>query len=304
MIKAKIGLPRSLFYYYHGAMWKYFFEVLGHEVLISPKTNPEIMELGTNLATDEMCLSFKNFLGHVKYLEGKCDCILVPRIDNYGSSNQTCTNFLAAYDIVSNFIETPILNYNIAYTEQEDEAFAFSMLGSIFYHSKKEIAEAYQKAKAMDRLLKLRNQQENEKRLRKNGYKVLLVGHPYNLYDAMIGEPLVHLIRQNGAEVLYSDAFPEQLTASLSKKYSSTLYFKYNKQAIGSIALLEDQIDGIIFLTTFPCGPDSLVNELVMRKVNLPYLNLIIDDVSSMAGFETRLESFFDLLEERRLRHG
>ena len=31
-----------------------------------------------------MCLSIKNYIGHVDYLKDKCDYILVPRIDNYG----------------------------------------------------------------------------------------------------------------------------------------------------------------------------------------------------------------------------
>ena len=62
----------------------------------------------------------------------------------------------------------------------------------------------------------------------------------------------------------------------------------------------EGMIDGVIFLTSFPCGPDSLVNELVMRKINIPYLNLIIDDLDSNVGIITRLESFIDILRMRR----
>ena len=38
-----------------------------------------------------MCLSLKNYIGHVAYLKDKCDYILIPRIDNYGIENQTCT---------------------------------------------------------------------------------------------------------------------------------------------------------------------------------------------------------------------
>jgi len=43
---------------------------------------------------------------------------------------------------------------------------------------------------------------------------------------------------------------------------------------------------------------DSLVNELVMRKISKPYLNLIIDDLDSNTGLETRLESFIDIVEQ------
>ena len=60
--------------------------------------------------------------------------------------------------------------------------------------------------------------------------------------------------------------------------------------------LCKDKVDGIIFLSTFPCGLDSLVNELVIRKLDKKCLNLVIDDMDAFAGIETRLESFVDIV--------
>ena len=37
-----------------------------------------------------------------------------------------------------------------------------------------------------------------------------------------------------------------------------------------------------------------------MRKIKLPYLNLIVDDLDSLTGFETRIESFIDIIKERK----
>ena len=56
----------------------------------------------------------------------------------------------------------------------------------------------------------------------------------------------------------------------------------------------------MIFISSFPCGPDSLANELAMRKISKPYLNLIIDDIDSLTGIETRIESFVDILDAKR----
>ena len=117
----KIGIPRSLFYYYYDSLWRYFFEELDIELVISPKTNKEIIDLGRSLATDEMCLSLKNYIGHVAYLKDKCDYILIPRIDNYGTYNQTCTNFLAIYDYLNNIIDQKIINYNININNGESD---------------------------------------------------------------------------------------------------------------------------------------------------------------------------------------
>lgn len=54
-------------------------------------------------------------------------------------------------------------------------------------------------------------------------------------------------------------------------------------------------------MSTFPCGPDSLVNEIVIRRVrDLPVLNLLIDGQEGTAGLETRLESFVDIIHFKR----
>ena len=60
--------------------------------------------------------------------------------------------------------------------------------------------------------------------------------------------------------------------------------------------MCKDRVDGIIFLSSFPCGLDSLVNDVVIRKLNCKCLNLVIDDMDAFAGIETRLESFVDIV--------
>ena len=300
MDKIKIGIPRSLFYYYYKDIWEYFFNEFNFEIIISPKTNKKILEDGIKYSIDEMCLSLKNYIGHVNYLKDKCDYILIPRIDNYGSDNQTCTNFLACYDIINNIFNIKILNYNIDLNNKETEEKGLMDIVTRFGYSKEYAKKVYKKAikKAInkkDRLIK-----ENIKKLNGSKLKILLLSHPYNLYDELIGKDIINYLNSNNIEIIYSDLFHSDITNMLSSKLSSELYFKNNKENIGCIPLIEDKIDGIIFISTFPCGPDSLVNELVFRKIKIPYINIIIDDNDSMVGLETRLESFIDILERNK----
>lgn len=297
MTKIKIGIPRSLFYYYYKDIWKYFFNEFNFELVISPKTNKNIIENGIKYATDEMCLSLKNYIGHVYYLLDKCDYILIPRIDNYGSDNQTCTNFLATYDIINNLFDHKIINYNININDKETEEKGLIQIALKFGYPKEYAIKVYKNALKKVNLKKDKLVKENIKRLESNKTKILLLGHPYNLYDSMIGNDIIKYLEKNNIEIIYSNLFHEDITNNLSKKLSPNLYFKYNKENIGSIPLIEDKINGIIFLSTFPCGPDSLVNELVFRKINIPYLNLVIDDIDGITGIETRLESFIDIIE-------
>ena len=276
----KIGIPRSLYFYYYGDLWLRFFEELNIETKVTSPTNNEIIKKGNALASSEMCLSLKIFLGHISYLDD-CDYILVPRIDNYGSSNQTCTNFQATYDIVNNIL------------------LGFIKIGKQLNKSKKEVKKAYLNALKKVEITKQNKIKENINKLKQDGIKVLLVSHPYNSYDEVIGKPITDYLEKLNVTIIYSDLFDTKKARIESKKLSKDLYFKYSKENIGSIILAKHNIDGIIFLSSFPCGPDSLVNELVIRKIDIPSINLIVDDLSSDSGIQTRLESFVDILEAK-----
>ena len=289
----KIGIPRSLFYYYYGDLWVNFFKYLNVDLIISPKTNKEILNLGIKYSIDEMCLSLKNYIGHVMYLKDKCDYILIPRIDNYGLNNQMCTNYLAIYDIVNNLDNLNILNYNINLRNNETELNGLISICEKIGISKKSTKEAYNYA--LDKVNQIRTNKifNNLKKLQSEKKKILLVGHSYNIYDSLIGTPIIKMLEDMDIEIIYSDLF---FSKDKSSKYAEDLYWKYSRDNISSITKSINYIDGIIFISVFPCALDSLVNELVMRKLDKPYLNLIIDDIESSGGIETRLESFVDII--------
>lgn len=300
MDKIKIGIPRSMYYYYYCSLWKKLLLKLGFEVVISPKTNKQMMNLGNQYAYDEMCLSLKNYIGHVAYLQGKCDYILIPRIDNFGHSDQTCTNFLATFDIIHNLFDCNILNYNIDYNHQETELISLIRMLKQFGISKRKITATYLEVIEQVKVERKNKIRKNLRNLNSNKTKILIVGHPYNLYDDYIGKPIIQILKNLNVEIIYSDLFNQEIARQDSKKISKTLYWKYSKEIIGCIPRLIEKIDGIIFLSTFPCGLDSLVNELAIRKIKIPTLNLVVDDLDSLTGFETRLESFIDVVIERR----
>lgn len=298
MDKIKIGIPRALSYYYFGSKWEKFFEILNIEIIKSPPTDKNIVEAGNMLANDEMCLPLKIYLGHVDYLKDKCDYILIPRIDNYGTFDQTCTNFLAIYDIVNNLFDVKIIDYNIDINNDQDELNGFLKIGKILGIEKESVVKVYNKCKEYSDDLEKNLIKENNNKLNDSRKKILLVAHKYTIYDDYIGQPVINYLNELGVDIIYSDRFCTKLTNKLAYNLSKNIYFKYPKESIGAIELVKGSIDGIIFFTTFPCGLDSLVNELVMRKIDKPYLNLIVDDMDSLTGIKTRLESFVDILEQ------
>ncbi|MBQ9181265.1 MAG: hypothetical protein IJ134_01315 [Bacilli bacterium] len=297
MGQLKIGIPRSIHYFEFKDKWEAFFNYLGCKVVTSPPTNKEILQNGINYSNDEMCLSLKLYLGHVNYLKDKCDYIIVPRIDNYDINNQTCTNFLALYDIVNNIFDIKILNYNIDYENNETEKKGFYKMGRMLKFNYFKIKKAYDYACNIDNKVKHDRNKHSLKKLKGKNLRILIVSHSYIIHDQYLGVPIVKCLEKLGADVIYSDELATQFTNQLSSSLSNTLYWKYSRDQIGVIELVKKKIDGVIFLTSFPCGLDSLVNELVIRKIKLPCINIVIDDLDSLTGIETRLESFIDILE-------
>lgn len=287
-----------MYYYHFKDLWLNFFEYLNIEVVVSPETNKEILDLGMKYSNDEMCLSMKIYIGHVAYLKNRCTSILIPRIDNFGVDDQTCTNFLATYDIINNLFDINILNYNINLRNKETELDGLIAIGKSLGINKKVVKDAYTYAKVKEAKIKKSNTYSNLKKLRVDKKKVLIVGHPYNIYDRLIGEPIIKMLKNLNIEIIDSNLFNSNYEY---KKYTNELYWKYSKDSISGIAKCIEKVDGIIFITSFPCGLDSLTNELIMRKLDKPYINLIIDDVESSGGIETRIESFVDIISRNVL---
>jgi predicted nucleotide-binding protein (sugar kinase/HSP70/actin superfamily) len=300
----KIGIPRAFLYYKYHYLWESFFENLGLEYIISPYTNKEIIRNGTSYAIDEACLSSKIYLGHIEYLIGKCDYIIVPRVFGYGEDGTVCTKFQAIYDVVNNTFRDrniKILYYNISPKEIVNEFRAFLKMGKFLGFKKSVIARAYLLAKHAEKTHQILDIEIQKKLFEKDGIKIMIVGHQYNIYDRFIGEHTISYLKSIGVIPIIADLCDKKEAMLASKNISETLPWAFNKELVGAIALYKDMIDGIILISAFPCGPDSLVNEMIIRRIkDKPIINLIMDGQEGQAGIETRLESFIDIIKIKR----
>lgn len=301
-MKIKIGIPKSLLYYYYKDLWISFFQYLKIEVVESESSNKEILSLGEDIATDEACLSLKLFLGHVQKLKNQCDYVLVPRLYSVKKNEQVCTNFNCLYDLTSNsFSDINILNYNVDLTTHEGELLGFLKMGQELGFSYIKTYKAYKYAKEVELEKKLENEKEQKKEEEKEGLKVLVAGHPYNLYDEMIGMPIIRYLENENITVLYSNKIDHTLIDKECEKLSTDIHWTHSKEMMASIHYYQDKVDGIIILSSFPCGPDSLANELAIRKIKtIPILKLIFEDFNSDVGIITRLESYLDILKQKK----
>jgi len=127
--------------------------------------------------------------------------------------------------------------------------------------------------------------------------KILLAGHPYNLYDELIGKTITNFLKENNVTILYSNRIDHTLIEEEYKKIAPDIHWTHNKEIVASTKYYEDLVDGIILISSFPCGPDSLMNEQISHKIKkIPLITLLFEDLNNEAGIITRLESFIDIL--------
>ncbi len=301
MNNIKIGIPKALLYYKYSILWTAFFEKLGCTVVLSPDTNKDILEMGIRKSLDESCLAMKIYMGHVEYLMDKCDYVLVPRLKCLKKKEQLCTNFQALYDLTQNVFDKQILTYNVDLEKGFTEEKGFIAMGKRLGFSKVQALNAYNLAKLSEEKQKKKKAKERSVILKTTKkLKILLAGHPYNLYDDFIGKQIEAVLKNSDIEVFYSDVYQALDIDKEIEPISKSNYWTFNKEMIASIAYHEPLVDGIILITSFPCGPDSLSNEMILRNVHIPIINLIIDESDSNTGLITRIESFIDIIEERK----
>lgn len=300
-MKIKIGIPKSLLYYYYKDLWINFFKYLKIDIILSDISNKEILEKGNTLSNDEACLSLKLYLGHVNNLINKCDYILVPRLFSVKKNEQVCTNFNCLYDLVNNtFNDINILNYNVDLTTKDSELLGFLNLGKDLGFSYINSYNAYKFAKKKYLEQRLEKEDVQENNLKKDNLKILIAAHPYITYDNLIGKPIIDYLKNENITIIYSDAINHKLIDDECEKISTDIHWTHSKKVMASINYYKDKVDGIIMISSFPCGPDSLSNELAIRKIkNIPILKLIMEDINSDIGIITRLESFFDILKQK-----
>lgn len=299
-----IGIPRALLYHRYAVLWQTFFRELGVKTILSGPTSRKALEEGSNLAVDETCLSAKIFFGHVKALVGRCDYILIPRINTFGRRREMCVRFQSLYDQARNaFRETgqKFLTYNVDMESGISEADAFLEMGQSLGFARREAKKAYAAAKKAEQRHWKEQLRKQEQRLKAKGIKVLLAGHSYVLADSYVGKAVTGFLREIDVTPVRADIVDREAALKRSVELSPTCKWEVSRELLGGIAEYKKNVDGIILVSAFPCGPDAMVNELLTRKLkDIPLLNLVLDSQSGTAGIETRLESFVDIIRLKK----
>ena len=326
--KIKIGIPRALPFYRFFPFWKTLLEELGAEIVLSPPTTKKIVEEGCAMGFGELCLPMKVYYGHFLKLirdNPDLDYVFVPRYVSTRIGAYYCPKFLSLPD-VSRIIPgaPPILDWDVNVKEHPTIT-SVRELAQKLGKGDQEAAAAYKKAGAAFQSFHAMVRRgmycgDALKRVEKNlpltppqkeetpEVRLLLLGHPYNLFDTYVNLDFYKKLKKQGASVITLENLPHEIF-KLPVVINGLLrnYWSHEEEilAAGRYFLTKGrkEIDGIIFLISFACGPDSLMSELIMRDmkvVSLPFLALIIDEHSGEGGMLTRIESFVEMIKRKK----
>lgn len=317
----KVGIPRALLYYYYYPLWKSFFEGLGARVVLSSPSTKKILTEGLKSAVDEICLPVKLTFGHVLDLADKADLIFLPRLISIKKKEYICPKFLGLPDMVRRLAGIPpLIDVNInRYKGNNEICLAAKEVGRLFTSNSFKIWRAYRNSLKVqkhyfrllqlgllpaDALAVLENRVKNEPLPDPGEITVALLGHPYNIHDPFISMNIVGRLKTMGANVKTAENLPGKTVRSYAAGLPKKLFWTLGMRMMGAALHYLDRsdINGMIHVAAFGCGPDSMTGELIERRARasgMPFLNLTLDEHTGEAGVITRLEAFLDMVRWR-----
>ncbi|WP_406678549.1 acyl-CoA dehydratase activase-related protein [Neomoorella carbonis] len=321
-----IGFPTALIYYSHFPFWLAFFNRLGIEIVTSPPTTKAILDDGSREAVADACIPIKLYHGHVLTLKDKVDAIFIPRMVRISKRTTFCPKFLGLPDMVRAGLPhlPPIIDLQVdagrglwslwSTCRGLAELLGFSLRQAwSAYLEGRHHQYAYQKLLLagylpLQAMAKLRGETAEAPTREPGRLNLAVLGYPYQVYDQYISLDIIGKLKKLKVNIWTMEMVHPARLYRLSSRLPKRLFWHYSNLVLGATYhyLQQGNIDGIIHVTAFGCGPDAMVDKIMemdIRKLSrgqLPFMSVSIDEQTGDAGLTTRLEAFVDMLLQRR----
>ncbi len=329
---AKIGIPYIFYFQDFLPFWSVFLWELGFEVVISPKTNKSIINLGLESIFSEACFPVKVAHGHIKHLKDVgVDFIFLPSFitlngDDTGfgcpyiqtipyvskvalgdmnpvRSGQCMSRTVLATTRRATSNEPNVLSPILDFIRGEN--YIIKELCMVFrnYASKSDIKRAFSTATSA--------QEEFKKAIREKGKEIIdgirigdkvivIVGRSYNAFDPGVNLDIPKKLSGLETISIPMDFLPLE-EDTLEPNYNM-YWFSGRKLLKAARFIKKNPRLYPIYIGNFSCGPDSFILKYFKKELGeKPFLHIEIDEHSATAGAITRCEAFLDSIGNKVL---
>lgn len=323
--KKRIGIPRAISYYVNYPFYYGYFTALGLDIILSDKTTNDIINNGVEKVVSDTCLPIKVYVGHVlNLLEKGCDTIFVPSLQSSAYKINNCSKIRGLPEIIRNVINKPfkMIEPEINKTEGISfKDFCYDIANEFNIYDEKFIESAIKSGWTVyDNFINMTNSGVSYEIALKYAIEgsvikkpieivkplsVVIMAHGYNLFDERISMRLIKKLEKMGVKAYTSLNVAKKDALDSIRQLGEIQYWANELELTGTAAyyMLNNKVDGIIALSAFGCGPDSLMVDEIQyhaKERNLPILHLTIDEHTGEAGFVTRLEAFVDMIIRKK----
>lgn len=321
-----IGIPRAMSFYHNYPFYFGFFTDLGIKIVLSDVTTKQTMSKGSSLVVTETCLPIKVYIGHVlNLIEKGVDKIFVPSIQSIAPKIYNCSKIRGLPDLVRNVVKKDFTMIEATLDKSEKNQGLYEFLAETVapfgitdmekikkaskagwrtynnFHIMSKSGMSYKKAMNYA----LQGKVFIESQTKEFPISIALISHGYNIFDERTSMKVFDKLEAMDVKVYSALQLSNEQMDDGIKALGQEMYWANEHEMTGAAGhfLKDNKIDGLITITAFGCGPDSLMVERITRKAkrfNKPLLNLTIDEQTGEAGFITRLEAFVDMLFRKK----
>lgn len=326
----RIGMPRALLYHYYSPLWRRLFELLDLEVVISDVTNKNLIERGIKVTVPEICVPIKIFNGHViDLLDKDVDFVFVPRFVSVERRYWFCPKFMGLPELTGYSVPGAKAKMLTLEFDGGDEGLAdfkaYQPLCRLMGIRPARLKAALKEASAYwnrfrSYCLQGYTINEAEQLCAGTGAAIPaapqeaavtlgILGYVYNVYDPFASLDILTKLRAMGVRVQTFEMLEQSTLREPRRKQDKAIYWTFSDKLAGAgeYLLKAPEVDGLIYVTAFGCGPDSIVGKLLeldSEACRKPMMTLRIDEHTGESHLQTRLEAFVDMIARKKLHKG
>jgi predicted CoA-substrate-specific enzyme activase len=312
-----VHMPRALLAHAYAPFWRAFLGELGHRLVLSRPTDPSVVKGASDWVGADYCFPVKLAHGHLRRLVEELDpheTILVPYMIAAAAQKKTLGSWFCPYNLglpamleaAAQLRGVPLAErlikptVDLRWDERTAGKKLHGELAAKLGGSRKDYERAWLRARqvmtTLDEDMRSLGEQELA-RIRSSGKPaVVIMGRPYNVFDAGANLALPEKLSQMGIDVIPMDLLPLE-DEPLDDTFRN-MFWNFGRRILEACSLVARSPDlYAVGFTNFSCGPDAFIWSYAERIMGRkPMLVLELDEHGADAGYLTRLEAFADVI--------